>query len=220
MAKKQIDLFGKDISPSKTKEVEKTLANKLEGDTGKVIEYFKENSDILSLVKDKRHRSLQKYANTLSSSDFREVREIIRLLDGVYLEEKGKNHKFKYFEKISVDGTKTIFHQTVSGLTPMYHELIADTTEIKHFRAFFEMLDFFVESVGNQIELVMEDLLDHYGGRFDDYQAFCQELYEATNDHLKHASIDYEGNPEIKANASFNGFISLSFRITKFYDIK
>ena len=217
MAKRQIDLFGNEISPSKTKEIEKALANKLEGDAGKVIAYFKKNGDILSLVKDKKHRSLQKYANTLSSRDFMEVRGLIKLLDGIYTEEQDKNHKFKYFEKSSTEGTKTIFRKTISGLTPLYHELIAETNELEQFRAFFETLEFFVESVYNHIELVIESLLDRYGGTLDDYQEFCQELYQATDDYLKHVSIDYEENPEVKARVAFNGYISLSFRITKFY---
>ncbi len=91
------------------------------------------------------------------------------------------------------------------------------TKEVEEALAFFEMLEFFMEGVHNHIELVIEDLLDHYGGTLDDYEEFCQELYEATDDYLKHVSFDYEENPKVKASVSFSGYISFSFRITKFY---
>ncbi len=41
MAKKQIDLFRKEISPSKMKDVEKNLAYKFDGNLGKVLAFLK-----------------------------------------------------------------------------------------------------------------------------------------------------------------------------------
>ena len=216
MAKKQIDLFGHEISPSKIKEIEKTLENKLKGDVGKVLTYLKKDGKILSLVKDKKHRTLQKYAHTLNSRDFREVRQIMKSLESIYKEERSENCKFKYFEKISSEGTKTIFLKIVNGLRPLYNRIITYSNDLELYRAFFDMLDSINEAVLTQIDFVIDDLLDHFGGSVLNHQ----ELYEAAVDYIKATSFDYEENPEVKISVSFNGFVYPSFDITKFYHIK
>lgn len=218
MAKKQIDLFGKEISLSKTKEIEKTLDNKLEGDVGKVLTYLKKDGNILALVKGKKHRTLQKYANTLSPIDFKKVRQIMKSLEDIYKEEKCENCKFEYFENVASMGTKNIFHNIVNGLRPLYNRIITYSDDLELYHAFFEMLVDLNETTNSHIGRIIEDLLDHYGGSVLDFDP--QELYAATVDYLKASSVDYEENPEVKISVSFNGFVYPSFDITKFYHIK
>ena len=62
MAKKQIDLFRKEISPSKMKDVEKNLAYKFDGNLGKVLAFLKSIDYTYPFVKSKSHNKLLEWA--------------------------------------------------------------------------------------------------------------------------------------------------------------
>lgn len=85
--------------------------------TKKLIEYFEQNPTFLSLVSNKKHKTLLTH---LQTPKIREVKLIMDLLDKIYELYNDENYKFVYYNNIPEAGTRTIFRNIVEDLEPIY----------------------------------------------------------------------------------------------------
>jgi hypothetical protein len=190
--------------------------------TKKLIDYFKQNRTVLSLVYNKKHKTLQIQTQTLSFDEIREVKLIMDLLDKIYELYNSENFKFRYFNDIPEAGTRTIFRDIVEGLEPIYDALIDQTNDLEQFRAFFELLVGITEEVFTYIQNMTDDNLDCFGGhtRTPYSQEVYYELYVNTVECLKGNPFTYDKILDIIVKVSFQGIASLTFDVIDFYDLK
>ena len=182
MVKRQMNLFGKPVDEKKFIEQESRLKRvemKNVPFLKILLEILTAHPDLLKLTKSKTYHKL------LDLNDSKKVQSFITFVDNIH--EGATFPKYvtghQNAKKGMKDAAKIVLLEIAIRLNPLYQRVLYSADSFEKIYTFFEMVSYFIDQIYYQIELVMGDLMDHYGGippiDFYDTWIATQEYLEA-----------------------------------------
>lgn len=163
MVKRQMNLFGKSVDEKKFTEQESRLKRvemKNVPFLKVLLEILTAQSDLLKLTRNKTYHKL------LHLNDSRKVQDFIAFIDNI--REGATFPKYvtghQNAKKGMKDAAKIVLLEIAIRLNPLYQWVLYSADSFEKIYTYFEMVSNFIDQIYYQIELVMDDLMDHYGG--------------------------------------------------------
>ena len=217
MVKRQMNLFGKPVDEKKITEQESRLKRvemKNVPFLNVLLEILTAQPDLLKLTRNKAYHKL------IHLNDSRKVQNFIAFIDNI---REGANFP-KYVtghqnaKKGMKDAAKIVLLEIAIRLHPLYQWVLYSADSFEKIYTFFEMVSSFIDQIYEQVELVMGDLMDHYGGipPIDFY-----ETWAATQEYLEGFShiAEYEKDDVVYITLNIEPEFILNFE-GDFYGIE
>lgn len=220
MGKKQVDLCGGSINSEKTKKIDSKIKSNLvlKAETENeaqialnILNFLKITPDILYLVRNKEYQTLKQYTQNLAGKNFRIVNQIISFLDQIREEDNEPLYEFS-----SQHSSKTILHETIKNLTPLYHSILRQLNlsepkeSLEHIHAFFEMLINIVDNVIQGIDFLIE--------YHDRISPISEDDFNGIKESVCAQTFSYTKKPHVNLEVNLTEDLSPIFTKIKFYE--